>query len=128
MDKKYVELFTQIAKTTSILSNQVAEYDHKNNNEKGAQDAISMKNDFQALADKLSADDFDTNSLTLSDFRKILVGGLIVSNNISTRMAVMKKIMTEYSNVISKMQRIVDECHTQEDIIKLSNELFSINT
>ena len=128
MDKKYIELFTQIAKTTAILSNQVAEYDHKNNNEKGAQDAISMKNDFQTLADKLSADDFDTNSLTLSDFRKILVGGLIVSNNISTRMAIMKKIMTEYSNVISKMQRIVDECHTQEDIIKLSNELFSINT
>ena len=76
MDKKYIELFTQIAKTTAILSNQVAEYDHKNNNEKGAQDAISMKNDFQALADKLSADDFDTNSLTLSDFRKILVEGL----------------------------------------------------
>ena len=45
MDKKYLQLLTEIVKTTAILSEKVMDYDHKKNDQKGMETAQLMRDD-----------------------------------------------------------------------------------
>ena len=128
MDKSYIKLFTEIVHTTEILAERVMELNHTQNDTKGEATAKTMRDDFSKLYDKMRDEKFDFNSLTKAEYAKLLVGTLIVVNNIEDRITGEKKALNGYkTGVIPKLQRIVDECKTDEEAITLAMELFKID-
>ena len=127
MHPKYVELFKEIAHTTEVLAEQVMEYDRTKKDESGEKTAQTMRDDFCAIYDTMRAEDFSPNSLTKSEFIKLMVGTLIVINNIESRITNEKKAIENYkTEVLPKLERIINESETDEAAVTLANDLFSI--
>lgn len=121
MDKKYVELFTLIAQTTANLAEQVMEEHKKNNEEKGYQTAETMRNDFLNLHDKLRTDEV----LDKADYARLLVGAIIVTNQLNARIENEQKALQGYKiDIIPKLDQINNAETT--DITELAESLFEI--
>lgn len=121
MDKRYVELFTLIAQTTANLAEQVMEEHKKNNEEKGYQTAETMRNDFLNLHDKLGTDEV----LDKADYARLLVGAIIVTNQLDARIKSEQKALQGYKiDIIPKLDQInnADASKTTE----LAESLFEI--
>jgi len=121
MDKRYVELFTLIAQTTANLAEQVMEEHKKNNEEKGYQTAETMRNDFLNLHDKLGTDE----ALDKADYARLLVGAIIVTNQLDARIKSEQKALQGYKiDIIPKLDQInnADASETAE----LAENLFEI--
>lgn len=125
MDKNYVQLFLEIAKSTELLAERVVELDRKNNDQKGEATAKIMRDDFSALKEKLQSDDA---TLSRSEWIKLLSGAMIVSNNIEDQIKTLQKANSGYKlNLIPKLNRIMNETETDEGAQALANELFQIS-
>lgn len=123
MDKKYIELFKSLAQATAVSAEQVMDYDKAQNDEKGLQAATTMRDDFQELFNKID----DNFILTKRDAAKLLVGAMIQTNQIQDRINTLKKAMTGYqSDVIPKLQEIVDKAENDEMASQMANEKFII--
>ena len=121
MDKRYVELFTLIAQTTANLAEQVMEEHKKNNEEKGYQTAETMRNDFLNLHDKLGTDEV----LNKADYARLLVGAIIVTNQLDARIKSEQKALQGYKiDIIPKLDQI-NNADTSETT-KLAENLFEI--
>lgn len=121
MDKRYVELFTLIAQTTANLAEQVMEEHKKNNEEKGYQTAETMRNDFLNLHNKLGTDEV----LDKADYARLLVGAIIVTNQLDARIKSEQKALQGYKiDIIPKLDQInnADASETTE----LAESLFEI--
>ena len=121
MDKRYVELFTLIAQTTANLAERVMEEHKKNNEEKGYQTAEIMRNDFLNLHDKLGTDEV----LNKADYARLLVGAIIVTNQLGARIKSEQKVLQGYKiDIIPKLDQInnADASKTTE----LAESLFEI--
>lgn len=121
MDKRYIELFTLIAQTTANLAEQVMEEHKKNNEEKGYQTAETMRNDFLNLHDKLGTDEV----LDKADYARLLVGAIIVTNQLDARIKNEQKALQGYKiDIIPKLDQInnADASETTE----LAESLFEI--
>jgi hypothetical protein len=124
MDKKYLQLFTELAHAVETLSEQVMEYDRQKNDEKGEQTAQSMRDDYAKLYDKLRGDNV---VLTRSEYAKLLVAAYIVVNNIEDRIKGGRKAIEGYKiDIIPKLSRINDETTNDADASTLAEEIFKI--
>lgn len=124
MDKKYLQLFTELAHAVETLSEQVMEYDRQKNDEKGEQTAQSMRDDYAKLYDKLRGDNV---VLTRSEYAKLLVAAYIVVNNIEDRIKGERKAIEGYKiDIIPKLSRINDETTNDTDASALAEEIFKI--
>jgi len=95
---------------------------------KAEQTAQSMRDDYIKLYDKMRADDFKAESLTKSDYARLLVGVLIIVNNLETRISNEQKAVKNYKEeIVTRLERVVNECKTDEESQKLAEELFTIN-
>lgn len=128
MHSKYIELFKEIAHTTEVLAEQVMNFNHEKKDEKAEQTAQSMRDDYIKLYDKMRANDFKSKSLTKSDYARLLVGVLIIVNNLESRISNEQKAVKSYKEeIIARLERVVNECKTDEESQKLAEELFTIN-
>ena len=121
MDKRYIELFTLIAQTAANLAEQVMKEHKKNNEEKGYQTAEIMRNDFLNLHDKLGTDEV----LNKADYARLLVGAIIVTNQLGARIKSEQKVLQGYKiDIIPKLDQInnADASKTTE----LAESLFEI--
>ena len=124
MDKKYLQLFIELAHAVETLSEQVMEYDRKKNDEKGEQTAQSMRDDYAKLYDKLRSDNV---VLTKSEYAKLLVAAYIIVNNIEDRIKGERKAIEGYKiDIIPKLSRINDETTNDADASALAEEIFKI--
>lgn len=122
MDKKYVELFKELAKATAVSAEQVMDYDRAKNDEAGLKTAQTMRDDYNALHDKIN----DGSELDKADFAKLLVGAMIIVNQIQDRLATLQKAMSGYqTDLIPKLNKII-EAETEDEVKKLATEEFSI--
>ena len=127
MDKRYLQLFKEMSKTIVILAEQVMDYNHKKKDDKGEQHAQTLRDSYQKLYDKLNATDFKLDSLERPDFARLLVGSMIVAQNIEDRIKQQQKAIDGYRiDLIPKLDRILNESNTTEEAIKLANEIFQI--
>ena len=123
MDKKYITLFKDLAQATATSAEQVMEYESQQNNEKGITDATVMRDNFQSLADRIVAEDY---AMSRRDATNLLIGALVQTNQLQTRINTLKKAMTGYqTDIIPKLEQIID-AKEDEDIVKKANELFII--
>ena len=126
MDKKYVTLFKSLAQATAASAETVMDYDHEKGDEKGFETAKTMRDDFQALAESIDnlGEEYQINR---SDIARLLVGAMIQVNQLQTRIENLKKAMTGYqTDVIPKLQEVLDNAKTDEEASKLANEKFII--
>lgn len=123
MDKRYIDLFKELARATAVSAEQVMDYDHEKEDEKGFETAKIMRDDYEALYDRLN----DEYRLTKSDAAKLLVGIMIQLNHMQDRIVALRKAVTGYqTDVIPKLQDIVDNAESDEDAAKIANEKFVI--
>ena len=123
MDKHYIDLFKELTRATAVSAEQVVDYDHEKEDEKGFETAKTMRDDYEALYDRLN----EEYNLTKSDAAKLLVGIMIQLNHIQDRIAALRKAVTGYqTDVIPKLQDIVDNAESDEDAAKIANEKFVI--
>ena len=128
MHNKYIQLFKELAKATAVSAEQVMDYDKQKNDEKGLAAAETLRNDFNALYDKIAAKDFN-GTLEKADFARLLVGTLIIANQLNDRIAALKKALSGYqTDIIPKLQEIVDNAKDDEEAMKIAEEKFIIES
>lgn len=126
MHSKYIELFKEIANATAISAEQVMDYDKQKDDAKGYEAAETLHKDFIELYDKIRDKNFD-GQLAREDFARLLVGTLIIMNQLNDRITALKKAMTGYqTDVMPKLQDIVDNTKTSEEAMAMAEEKFSI--
>ena len=126
MDKKYITLFKELAQATAASAETVMDYDRDKGDQKGLDTATIMRDDYQALAESLSNLD-EEYQINKADVAKLLVGAMIMTNQLQDRINNLKKAVTGYqTDVIPKLQKIVDEAKNDEEVTKMANELFII--
>ena len=122
MTNDYKELFLAIAQSSELIAEQVMDYNHRKNDDNGEKTAQSMRDDYQSLADKI----MDEKSLTKDDYRKLLLGAMVIKNNLQAKIKQEETVFNTYSlSIIPRLQRVLDEPKTIDELEKLSNELFS---
>lgn len=128
MHEKYITLFTKLAQSIEVLSEQVLDYNKSKNDEHGAETAGKMRQQYADLHDKLAAKDFDPSNLTKADYGKLLIGAVILSNNLEDQIKTLQTAMHGYKiDVIPKLQRIANETKNDLGAINLASQLFNID-
>lgn len=128
MHNKYIQLFKELAKATAVSAEQVMDYDKQKNDEKGLVAAETLRDDFNALYDKIAAKDFN-GTLEKADFARLLVGTLIIANQLNDRITALKKALSGYqTDIIPKLQEIVDNAKDDEEAMKIAEEKFIIES
>lgn len=124
MNKKYIDLFKEIAQSAAVCAETVLDFDKTNGDEKGAKTALTMRDDFQELVDKISNLN-DNYLLSHSDATKLLVGAMIVVSQLQNKIVYIKNAINGYQeDIIPKLQKIVDNYTTNDDLTEISNQLF----
>lgn len=126
MDKRYIELFKELSKATAIAAEQVMDYDKSKEDEKGLETATIMRDDFQELSDRIeeAKDKYVPNQ---ADLAKLLVGAMILSNNLKDKIAALRKAVSGYEqDLIPKLKEIVETATTDEEAQTMANEKFII--
>ena len=121
MDNKYISLFSELTKANIMFAEQVERYDRQLNDEKGANNAQLMREDFMLLDNRIT----DGSTLQKNDYVKLLVCALTVSNSLLEKIKTYQTALQGYkTDLIPKLQRIVEEASTDEEAQNLANELF----
>ena len=121
MDKRYAELFTLISQSVANLAEQVMN-DHQDKGETKEQETAQiMRDDYIALHDKIAAGE----DLVKADFARLLVGAIIVTNQLDARIKNEQKALDGYKiDVIPKLDRINNT--EADEVPSLAAELFNI--
>ena len=124
MDKKYVTLFKELAQATAASAETVMDYDKEKGDEKGFETARIMRDDFQDLVSRIDVTEY---IMSKADAAKLLVGTMIMANQLNDRMEAYKKAMAGYqTDVIPKLQDIVDNAADDADAAEMANKKFII--
>lgn len=123
MDKRYVELFKDLAKATAVSAEQVMDYDRQKGDNEGLATATTMRDDFQELADRINDTDY---VITKADAAKLLVGSMIIANQIKDKIESLQKGLAGYqTDLIPKLEKVLG-AETEEEAQKTAEEKFSI--
>jgi hypothetical protein len=126
MDKKYIELFKELARATAVAAEQVMDYDKEKKDDKGFDTAKMMRDDFEALHEKISAETFN-GELTKAEYAKMLVGCYVIVGNLQDRIVALQKAVAGYqTDIVPKLSKII-EADTEEAAQTLAKELLVIS-
>lgn len=127
MHKKYLELFRELTRATAVAAEQVMDYDHEKGDEKGFDTAKTMRDDFEALNEKLTDEAFD-GILTKAEYAKLLVGCYVIVGNLQDRIEALKKAIAGYqSDLVPKLSKII-EAENDAEAQKLADEHLIVET
>ena len=121
MDSKYLELFTLIAQQIANLAEQVMN-DHQDKGETKEQEtAQTMRDDYLNLHDKL----ISNQELNKADYARILVGAIIIANQLTARIQNEQKALDGYKlDIIPKLDQI--NSTEYEEVPALAAKLFAV--
>lgn len=127
MHKKYLELFRELTRATAVAAEQVMDYDKEKNDDKGFETAKTMRDDFEALNEKLTDEAFD-GILTKAEYAKLLVGCYVIVGNLQDRIEALKKAIAGYqSDLVPKLSKII-EAENDAEAQKLADEHLIVET
>lgn len=119
MDKTYIELFTLISQSVANLAEQVMNNHQDNGEIKEQETAKMMRDDYMKLHDKLAVNE----DLTKADFARLLVGAIIITNQLNTRIKNEQTALEGYKlDIIPKLDRINNA--KEDEVSSLAEELF----
>ena len=121
MDSKYLELFTLIAQQIANLAEQVMN-DHQDKGETKEQEtAQTMRDDYLDLHDKLTSN----QELNKADYARILVGAIIIANQLTARIQNEQKALDGYKlDIIPKLDQINNTEY--DEVPTLATKLFTV--
>ena len=121
MDSKYLELFTLIAQQIANLAEQVMN-DHQDKGETKEQEtAQTMRDDYLNLHDKLTSN----QELNKADYARILVGAIIIVNQLTARIQNEQKALDGYKlDIIPKLDQINNTEY--DEVPALAAKLFTV--
>lgn len=121
MDSKYLELFTLITQQVANLAEQVMN-DHQDKGETKEQEtAQTMRDDYLNLHDKLTSN----QELNKADYARILVGAIIIANQLTTRIQNNQKALDGYKlDIIPKLDQINNAEY--DEVPALAAKLFTV--
>jgi flagellar biosynthesis chaperone FliJ len=126
MHEKYVTLFKELARTTAITAERVMDLNHEKGDEQGFKTAMTMRDDFEEIHDRIK-DAGNNYQLGRNDAARLMVGALITINQMQNQINAMQKAIAGYqSDVIPKLQAIVDNAKSDIEANQLANEKFII--
>ena len=116
--EKYKTLFTEIAKSITVLSENVMEYERKNNTGKELS-SEKIRNEFQKLWDKLSNETIEVSDLTKEDYYYLIIGATIISEQIKNDIEKKKAALNAYSNnLLPTLKKIIEDGPEDQDELK----------
>ena len=127
MDKKYVELFKELTRATAVASEQVMDYDKSKNDEEGFKTAQRLRDDYEALNQEIveSGDDWVPDK---SQATKLLLASMIQITQLKDKIEALHKAMVGYNtDLVPKLQEIVDTAADDEAAKKMANEKFILD-
>ena len=99
------------------------EYDKSKDDTKGLEAATTMRDNYQELIGHFT----DEYQMTRNDAIQLLIGALVQVNQLNDRINNLKKALTGYqSDVVPKLQEIVDKASNDEEAMKIANEKFIV--
>ena len=121
MNSKYLELFTLIVQQIANLAEQVMN-DHQDKGEiKEQETAQTMRNDYLDLHDKLTSN----QELNKADYARILVGAIIIANQLTARIQNEQKALDGYKlDIIPKLDQINNTEY--DEVPALAAKLFTV--
>ena len=121
MNSKYLELFTLIVQQIANLAEQVMN-DHQDKGEiKEQETAQTMRDDYLNLHDKL----ISNQELNKADYARILVGAIIIANQLTARIQNEQKALDGYKlDIIPKLDQINNTEY--DEVPALAAKLFTI--
>jgi len=121
MDSKYLELFTLITQQVANLAEQVMN-DHQDKGETKEQEtAQTMRDDYLNLHDKLTSN----QELNKADYARVLVGAIIIANQLATRIQNEQKALDGYKlDIIPKLDQINNTEY--DEVPVLAAKLFTV--
>jgi len=123
MHKKYIELFKELARATAVAAEQVMEYDKEKDDQEAFKHAEQMRDNFEALYNKMN----DDYQLTKTDATNLLIGIMVQLSQTQDRIDTLRKAIAGYqTDLIPKLQEIVDKAEDDEAAAKMGNEKFII--
>ena len=126
MDKKYIELFRNLAQATAVSAEQVMDYNKQQNDKKGFETAEMMRNDYQELFDKLSSD--AEYSMTKTDAARLLIAATVQVNQLETNIEALKKAKVGYeTKIMPILKEILDGSENDEVAASLANTKFILD-
>ena len=127
MDKKYITLFKDLAQATAVSAETVMEYNQQKGDEKGVETATLMRDDYQALTDKI-AELQENYKMNRSDAARLCVGAMIIVNQLKDKIESLKKAVTGYqTDIIPKLQEIVDNTKTDDEVAEKADATFVLS-
>jgi len=86
-----------------------------------------MREDYSNLYDRIRDENFELIQLERNDWAKLLVGTMIIIQNLEDKIQGEQKAVQGYRiDIIPKLQRIIDETKTDEEAQSLVENLFKI--
>ncbi len=126
MDKKYIELFRNLAQATAVSAEQVMDYNKQQNDEKGFETAEIMRNDYQELFGKLSSD--AEYAMTKTDAARLLIAATVQVNQLETNIEALKKAKVGYeTKIMPILKEILDGSENDEVAASLANTKFILD-
>lgn len=123
----YEKLFEEIAHSNEILAERVMELNREKGDEKSEQTASIMREDYSNLYDRIRDENFELIQLERNDWAKLLIGTMIIIQNLEDKIQGEQKAVQGYRiDIIPKLQRIIDETKTDEEAQSLVENLFKI--
>lgn len=121
MDSRYLELFTLIAQQVANLAEQVMNNHQDKGEVKEQETAQTMRDDYLNLHDKLTTN----QELNKADYARILVGAIIVANQLDARIKNEQKALDGYKlDIIPKLDQINNTDY--DDVPALATKLFTV--
>ena len=123
MDKKYIEIFKELAHINVISAKKVMDYDTEIDNKAGYEAAQILHDNFEDLYNRIN----DEYSMTKADGAKLLICTIIQLSQLQDQVKQLNQAITVYENdLIPKLQDIVDNSQSDEEVAKKANEQFII--
>ena len=127
MNEKYIEFFIELTRAVAVSAESVMEYDHSKNDEQGERTAKTLRDDFQAMHERIKKAG-NAYVPTKNDIARLLVGALVTSNQLLDRINNLKKALSGYqTDILPKLQEIMDKATTDEEVAILVGQKFIIN-
>ena len=121
MNSKYLELFTLIAQQIANLAEQVMNDYQDKGETKEQETAQTMRDDYLNLHDKLTSN----QELNKADYARILVGAIIITNQLTARIQNEQKALDGYKlDIIPKLDQINNAEY--DDVPALAAKLFTV--
>lgn len=125
MDKKYITLFKELAQSVAASAETVMDYDREKGDEKGLENATIMRDNFQELVGRIDVTEY---VISKADVAKFLIASTIITNQIQTKINALKTALAGYqTDLIPKLQDILDHASSEEEVQKMAEEKFTIS-